>query len=563
MPPILIEITPATVYHIIANKNETPVLKHTNTPLMKRLFFATILALSALFAQAQSQYRVTHIDSVINTVGYETGAIVVDDSILLYTAMTVPEQHHLYLIDFAPILSQVCQAPILPDGSLGAGTPNNWGINSNGNSNGNIAFDAKNDIIYFTREASSNSGINQIYYTKRTNRRWGKPQPLGGDVNLKGCNSTHPAIGYMPDGKPILFLSSDRPGGLGGMDIWYALIISDGKPGNCTNLGAPVNSDSNEVTPYYCDEEGALYFSSNREGGQGGFDVYSSLGQRNSWQQPEPLGDQVNTPYDDLFFTFQPCRCRCAIDSTDTAVLVEACGFLASNRPGSLYSTNEGCCNDLFRWQRIRPKPTAPAPALPDTPLHALDLLPLSLYFHNDEPDAHTLDTVTKLDYTAAWTHYMHLRNEYCGAQPSPADKRKWDSVQKGVGYFFDNELEQGHSNLLQFLQLLLRDLRNGQRITLTVDGYASPLFEDCYNVNLSKRRIDCFRNTLLRWNSEALKPYLADGSLILETAAHGAADTAAVIPSDPRRDPKSPRSVYSLEAARDRRIDICGHVRQ
>ena len=84
----------------------------------------------------------------------------------------------------------------------------------------------------------------------------------------------------MPDGKTILYFSSDRPGGIGGMDIWYAMIISEGKPGNCTNLGTPVNSDSNDVTPFYCNEEGMLYFSSNRDGGHGSFDIYRSQGFR-------------------------------------------------------------------------------------------------------------------------------------------------------------------------------------------------------------------------------------------------------------------------------------------
>ena len=109
----------------------------------------------------------------------------------------------------------------------------------------------------------------------------------------------------------------------------------------------------------------------------------------------------------------------------------------------------------------------------------------------------------------------------------------------------------------MQFLEFLYQDLKAGRKVTVTVDGYASPLFESLYNVNLSKRRIDSFRNQLLRWNDQALLPFITNGSLKLATTAHGAADTNTVAPSDPLRNPKSLRSIYSLDAAHARRIDI------
>lgn len=523
---------------------------------MKRIVFALVLIFACLPLRSQVHYEITHIGDNINTTGSESAAVVVDDSILLYNTMQGQENSRLYLIDFNPILTTIFEAPLAEDGTLGQGIQNQWGLNSNGTNCGNVAFDRRNNILYFTRSETKDD-IVHIYYTKRTYNRWSKPKPLGGDVNLKDYSSTHPTVGYLPDGKTILYFSSDRPGGIGGMDIWYAMIISEGKPGNCTNLGAPVNSDSNDVTPFYCNEEGMLYFSSNRNGGHGSFDIYRSQGFRNSWHQPENLGEEINSPYDDLYFTFQPCQCRCVKDSTDTIRQLEACGFLASNRPGSLFTTDSNCCNDLFRWRRLRTTSTLPPPPTVTRALTIQDLLPLSLYFHNDEPNPHTLDTTTTLDYSYTWHHYVQLANEYKGAQSNPADARKRDSVQKAVDYFFNYELQKSHTEMQTLLQFILKDLQAGHHITLTIDGFASPLFEDLYNVNISKRRIDCFRNTLKRWNDQALLPYLNNGSLRLETLAHGAADTNTVAPTDPRRNPRSVRSVYSLEAARDRRIDI------
>ena len=526
---------------------------------MKKTAIFSILMLTAVITYGQHHYEVTHIGDSINTTGSEAGAVVVDDSILLYNTMQSQESSRLYLIDFNPTLTQVYQSTLAEDGSLGKGSLNQWGINGTGMNSGNVAYDAKNNILYFTRSSPSNDGVSQIYYTKRTHNRWSKAQPMGGNINLKGYSSTHPSVGYLPDGKVILYFSSDRPGGIGGMDIWYAIIIREGQPGNCTNLGTPVNSDSNDVTPFYCNEEQTLYFSSNREGGLGNFDIYKSEGQRNSWHTPVSLGSDINSAYDDLFFTFQPCRCRCVIDTTSHDI-VEACGFFASNRPGSMFTTDSNCCNDLFRWRRLRTVAEHPAQPADTVITGPNDLLPISLYFHNDEPNPHTLDTTTTLDYTTTWQHYIQLVDEYKGAQSNPADWRKRDSVQKAVDHFFNHDLHKGLNSMNRMLEYLLADLAAGHKVTLTIDGFASPLFEDLYNINISKRRIDCFRNTLLRWNNQALLPYLNNGSLQLETVAHGAADTNTVAPTDPRRDPKSVRSVYSLEAARDRRIDIVGY---
>ena len=524
------------------------------------ILFACMLGAGSLLAQ--TRYEVTHVGPNINTTGSETGAVLIDDSLLFYTTMQSQETSRLYLVDFNPILTQIFYAPVATDGTLGAGTLSQWGLNANGMNSANVAFDAKNDILYFTRSGSGNGQVSHIYYSKRVNKRWRKPLPLGGDVNLEQYNSTHPAVGYLPDGKTILYFASDRPGGLGAMDIWYTLIITDGKPGNCTNLGAPVNSDSNDITPFYSNDEGCLYFSSNRAGGQGGFDVYCAEGWRNSWQMPHTLGKDINTKYDDLFFTVQPCRCRCVQERADTTETVVACGFLSSNRPGSLYESDSNCCHDLFRWRRLhRPehlKPSLPPPPPTHSPL---DLLPLSLYFHNDEPTPCTLDTTTRLDYATTFHRYYQMRDAYKGAQPSPVDRRKWDSIQGSVDMFFDYELKKGYNDMLLFLDLMYQDLKAGRKVCITVDGYASPLFESLYNVNLSKRRIDSFRNQLLRWNDQALLPFINNGSLKLATAAHGAADTNAVAPSDPLRNPKSTKSVYSLDAAHARRIDIIDYT--
>lgn len=523
--------------------------------LILSLFTYLFMLFSCIPLSAQ-HYRVQNVGKDINTTSSESDAILIDDSTILYTTnkMVADTKGRMYIVDFSPVLSQIMEARINPDGSIGQGYINRWGLNKKGYNCANAVHDAVHDIIYFTLQSMGDKSYSEIYYSQRKAGRWGKPQPMGGDVNLKGYTNTHPAVGHMSDGKTILYFSSDRPGGMGGLDIWYAVILSPGMPGRCTNLGTPINTDSNEVTPFYSDAEGILYFSSNRNGGQGGYDIYKSSGARNSWQQPLNLGNELNSEYNDLFFNLFPCRCKCPADSGE---IVEACGFLTSNRRGSLFETDSNCCNDIFRWSRIKQPQPAKAPAQKPPEETPLDLIPLSLYFHNDEPNPATLDTVTSVNYTACWKHYIQMRDEYKGAQASPADKRKWDSIQWAVDFFFDHEVSGSYHRLLHLCDLLNKELKAGKHITVTLDGYASPLHEGQYNLNLSKRRISSIRNLMKEWNDEALLPYLNNGSLILEMAGHGAADTDEVAPSDPLRDPKNAKSVYSIEAALDRRVDI------
>lgn len=526
---------------------------------MRKIALTIIAAILGLATHGQIRYEVTHVHDSINTPGSETGAIIVDDSVLLFTSLQ-EEGNRQYLMDFNPMLNKIFTAPIASDGTLGKGQICSWGMNSSNTSCGNVTYDAKNDIIYFTRGESRSNDNNMIYYSFRQNGRWSKAQAMGGNVNLKGYNNTHPAIGYLPSGEPILYFSSNRPGGQGGMDLWYSVIISRGIGGNCTNLGPTINTDSNEVTPFYSYEDGRLYFSSNRKGGLGGYDIYQAEGARNSWQLPQTLGKGINTKFDDLFFTQQPCRCRCELDSTNTTEVVESCGFLASNRPGSLFTSDSNCCNDLFRWRRWRRIADEPDTTPRPPARSALDLLPLSLYFHNDEPNPKTLDTTTSQDYSSTYKRYIVLCDEYKGAQPSPADRRKWDSIQKGVDYFFNHELKRGYSDMLQFMEFLYQDLKAGKHICITINGFASPLFESLYNVNISKRRIDSFRNQLKHWNDEALLPYLNNGMLKIESVANGAPGEEEVAVTDPLRNPKSEKSVYSMDAAHARRIDIIGY---
>jgi hypothetical protein len=98
------------------------------------------------------------------------------------------------------------------------------------------------------------------------------------------------------DGK-MFFMASNRPGGLGGIDIWVSTRASEDEPwGAPVNVGAPVNSASNDFCPTIARDGHTFYFVSNRPGGCGGDDIYATrLRDDQGFDEPENVGCQVNS----------------------------------------------------------------------------------------------------------------------------------------------------------------------------------------------------------------------------------------------------------------------------
>ena len=97
------------------------------------------------------------------------------------------------------------------------------------------------------------------------------------------------------DGKQF-YMASNRLGGLGGIDIWVASRDSvDDAWGAPVNVGAPVNSAANDFCPTIARDGHLFYFVSNRPGGCGGDDVYTTRLRPGGWDPVVNLGCDVNS----------------------------------------------------------------------------------------------------------------------------------------------------------------------------------------------------------------------------------------------------------------------------
>ena len=123
---------------------------------------------------------------------------------------------------------------------------------------------------------------------------------LGPTINRVGYSSTHPTTGVTSRGQEILYFASTLPGTQGGYDIWYAVKTIEGEFTQAYNLGTRVNGHGDEVTPFYYQAGGELYFSSEKPQGYGGLDVYRMTGEKRRWEEsqaqhlPNPINSKAN-----------------------------------------------------------------------------------------------------------------------------------------------------------------------------------------------------------------------------------------------------------------------------
>jgi Tol biopolymer transport system component len=133
--------------------------------------------------------------------------------------------------------------------------------------------------------------------------QWSAPVNLGAVVNSTS-NDQGPAISK--DGLSLYF-SSGRPGGSGGSDIWVSrrdsLEAAWGPPENLNKFGGVVNTTADDSIPALSRDEHRLFFNSNRSGGSGDTDIWVSYRQHThddfGWQMPVHLEGGVNSPFKD------------------------------------------------------------------------------------------------------------------------------------------------------------------------------------------------------------------------------------------------------------------------
>lgn len=189
------------------------------------------------------------------------------------------------------------------DKTSGFITPQRIKLDAGARFEGQPFFSDKDGKIFYTSVSPRNirdpNKVNipaDIWYTRFVAGKWQKPRQLPVPVNTMATETTA-WVSY--DGKELYF-ASDRAGGYGGLDLWVSRFKNGGwqKP---VNMGLGINSGANEVYPRLHPDNRMLYFSSDRENGVGGYDIYTAKKSGNTYKDTENAGSFINSKGNDFF----------------------------------------------------------------------------------------------------------------------------------------------------------------------------------------------------------------------------------------------------------------------
>lgn len=212
-------------------------------------------------------------------------------------------------------------------------------INREGWHVSNVSLSRDGSRMYFTRAKLNGNVVDtsEAFVSFRKAKGWGAAQRLEG---VNGENSEyivrHPAPGELY-GNEVLFFSSNMEGGEGGYDLYYCTREGDAKYSLPTNLGPAINTPGDEITPFY--QNGVLHFSTNGHPSIGGYDIYSATWTGSEWTEVNNMGLSFNTTYDEFDLSY----------NNDGSV-----GYLVSNRPGTTVRSVGGktCCDDIWEVKK-------------------------------------------------------------------------------------------------------------------------------------------------------------------------------------------------------------------
>lgn len=284
--------------------------------------------LSALLTDRE-KYKITHLD--LNTDAQDFAPAFYKDRIVFASSRTTklfPKTSYRtgkpYLnIYVADLKQEQLQAPKTFDESL------NGSLNE-----GTASFTKDGTLMAFTQNiynlTKKELVVNmEIYFRTFARGKWSEPLPF--PVNNKGYSVGHPSLSK--DGQTMYF-TSDMPGGFGGADI-YKVTKTGNEWSQAKNLGSSINTEGNDVFPFYEDNKNILYFSSDGHYGLGGLDLFSSVVHDTVFDKVVNLGSPLNTADDDFSLI---------VDSLGTT------GYFASNRIGG---TGD---DDIYRVDFLSPK---------------------------------------------------------------------------------------------------------------------------------------------------------------------------------------------------------------
>lgn len=267
--------------------------------------FLTLVATSSALAQVPGGEKEVFItnEATINSDKLEYSPAFYEDGIVFISSQPASKKYKIKDSRIGKNIFSIFLARRNEDGTLAKPESFSKKITTSVHE-GPVTFDRTASYMFFTRNnfkdghrQKAKDGIVKlaIYSAESVKDDWANVKLL--PFNDKESNTAHPSISIEGN---LLYFSSDRPGGHGGMDIWVSRRLGDdwGEP---INLGPQVNTEFDDIFPFI-HADGTLYFASNGHNTLGGLDLFFTSRKGDSWTKPTNLGKPFNTESDDFGF---------------------------------------------------------------------------------------------------------------------------------------------------------------------------------------------------------------------------------------------------------------------
>lgn len=246
-----------------------------------------------------AEVEIKNIGSDVNSeAGEYVPVITIDESTLIYTYRGSRSTGGLQDGKFRPDTSGEYYEDIMMSQRVGEHwlSPEAIATLNTNMHDASIALSNDGQILFIFKSTTKDGG--DIFQSTLTGSEWSAPDRLGPNINTKYWEGSCSLSG---DGH-LLYFASDRPGGLGGRDIYVSRKQSDGTWGPAQNLGPSVNTPFNDDAPHIHPDGIHLFFSSEGHSSMGGYDLFYTKLKAGVWGDPINLGFPINTPADERYY---------------------------------------------------------------------------------------------------------------------------------------------------------------------------------------------------------------------------------------------------------------------
>ena len=260
---------------------------------MKQFFLATIFYCCSLLFRGQETYSIKPLFD-LNSPKNELACSMVHNDLIVSNTVSVQNDWDWKRQLFDPFILRSWSRGL----DFSEWTGSNRFFKRNLRDVQSVSFDTNDSILYFTSAANYDRarGTSKKLYTSRWNgRRWTAPAAMAINDFVADYDSPF----YEPSLHMLIF-SSNRQGGQGGMDIWY-MVRTDFGWSEPMNLGLGVNTPGDEIAPTF--HNGDIYYATNTADTWGGFDIRRANGVA-QWRTSIAEGAPINSAADDFRLLF-------------------------------------------------------------------------------------------------------------------------------------------------------------------------------------------------------------------------------------------------------------------